>query len=329
MSLVEYSESSSSSSSSLEELVEEEEEEEEEEQVEKKKKRRRRKRNKKQLELESELQFRTENVLDGGSRGGHWKEHEDERQIGSSSVGYACSSGDVPLSGSSQDGAAYTNVSLMRDDSNRMHTASDINNSGKRMDERSRADGSLEPNTVYSDYSNSEHHPQRPKLSIEGDYSATDNRNNQQYNLQSVFATYKIQDPLATPSSFQVDPIVAKKVEDLLQTKRTHNINILEKITNNKQYRNPSIYEKLIQRMDIDEFGSNLDRSIYDPHKWIEDEFGDRLGDAQQSRHVAVQKAAHPTSPAIIDTAEMRRAIETATLKAKQLGEERFRQSDN
>lgn len=52
-------------------------------------------------------------------------------------------------------------------------------------------------------------------------------------------------------------------------------------------------------------------------------------GDAQQSRHVAVQKAAHPTSPAIIDTAEMRRAIETATLKAKQLGEERFRQSDN
>lgn len=56
-------------------------------------------------------------------------------------------------------------------------------------------------------------------------------------------------------TELQVDARVQQKVETLLNAKRTRNISILDKITGNKQYRNPSIYEKLIQRMDIDEFG--------------------------------------------------------------------------
>eukprot|EP00045_Choanoeca_perplexa_P004137 m.35663 g.35663 ORF g.35663 m.35663 type:complete len:224 (+) comp12415_c0_seq1:72-743(+) len=45
---------------------------------------------------------------------------------------------------------------------------------------------------------------------------------------------------------------------------------ILSKIQASKQFRNPSIYQKLIEQMGIDETGSNYDPTIYDPKRWTD-----------------------------------------------------------
>nr|KAG5694020.1 hypothetical protein BaRGS_002474 [Batillaria attramentaria] len=47
-------------------------------------------------------------------------------------------------------------------------------------------------------------------------------------------------------------------------------------------FRNPSIYEKLIQQFKIDEKGSNFPLDVYNPHMWSKESFYDELDKAQK-----------------------------------------------
>lgn len=61
-------------------------------------------------------------------------------------------------------------------------------------------------------------------------------------------------------------------------------------IQKHKQFRNPSIYEKLIEMLGIDQIGSNFSRSVFDPHGFKPDDYYDKLGEAQASVMERIEK---------------------------------------
>ncbi|KAG1972037.1 SAP30-binding protein [Pimephales promelas] len=58
-----------------------------------------------------------------------------------------------------------------------------------------------------------------------------------------------------------------------------------------KEFRNPSIYEKLIQFCGIDELGTNYPKDMFDPHGWSEDSYYEALAKAQKVEMDKLEKA--------------------------------------
>jgi len=54
------------------------------------------------------------------------------------------------------------------------------------------------------------------------------------------------------------------------------------KIQELKDFRNPSMYEKMISHLDIDEIGTNFPPELYDPHWWGKESYYEELGKAQK-----------------------------------------------
>ncbi|KAL5112050.1 SAP30-binding protein [Taenia crassiceps] len=52
-------------------------------------------------------------------------------------------------------------------------------------------------------------------------------------------------------------------------------------IQDNKAFRNPSIYKKLISFLDIDEKGTNFSSDVFNPYRWDANSFYDKLGEIQ------------------------------------------------
>uniref|UniRef100_A0A3P9AYA1 SAP30 binding protein n=1 Tax=Maylandia zebra TaxID=106582 RepID=A0A3P9AYA1_9CICH len=62
-------------------------------------------------------------------------------------------------------------------------------------------------------------------------------------------------------------------------------------IQQKKKFRNPSIYEKLIQFCAIDELGTNYPKDMFDPHAWSEDSYYEALAKAQKVEMDKLEKA--------------------------------------
>ena len=60
------------------------------------------------------------------------------------------------------------------------------------------------------------------------------------------------------------------------------NMDMNRLIQERKEFRNPSIYEKLIQFCDINEFGTNYPPEIYDPLQWGPESFYEELAKTQK-----------------------------------------------
>ncbi|XP_014255943.1 SAP30-binding protein [Cimex lectularius] len=73
-----------------------------------------------------------------------------------------------------------------------------------------------------------------------------------------------------------------QKIYDLTDKMQTRNVDMNTIIQQRKAFRNPSIYEKLIQFCNINEFGTNYEPSIYDPLKWGKDSYFDELAKIQK-----------------------------------------------
>ncbi|XP_053203875.1 SAP30-binding protein-like [Panonychus citri] len=67
-----------------------------------------------------------------------------------------------------------------------------------------------------------------------------------------------------------------------LHAKMKQGIDMKASIEKLKNFRNPSIYEKLITFCEIDELGTNFPKDVYDPHQWGADDFYDNLTNAQK-----------------------------------------------
>ena len=84
-------------------------------------------------------------------------------------------------------------------------------------------------------------------------------------------------EPQGTP-----DREVIEKLGKLRDRKDNKKMDMKYEIQRRKDFRNPSIYEKLIDHCGINEFGSNFPPEIFDPAGFSENSFFDRLSNAQK-----------------------------------------------
>lgn len=73
------------------------------------------------------------------------------------------------------------------------------------------------------------------------------------------------------------------KIAGLFDKMRREGLDMNAKIQRRKDFRNPSIYEKLIEFIGIDEKGSNYPPEVFDPHSWGKESFYDALDKAQKT----------------------------------------------
>ncbi|NWX59125.1 S30BP protein, partial [Promerops cafer] len=81
------------------------------------------------------------------------------------------------------------------------------------------------------------------------------------------------------------------KIEKLYERKMKEGMDMNNIIQNKKEFRNPSIYEKLIQFCSIDEIGTNYPKDMFDPHSWSEDSYYEALAKAQKIEMDKLKKA--------------------------------------
>ncbi|XP_075205739.1 SAP30-binding protein isoform X3 [Anomaloglossus baeobatrachus] len=82
-----------------------------------------------------------------------------------------------------------------------------------------------------------------------------------------------------------------EKIHKLYERKLKEGTDMNQIIQKKKEFRNPSIYEKLIQFCSIDELGTNYPKDMFDPHGWAEDSYYEALAKAQKIEMDKLEKA--------------------------------------
>ncbi|XP_061912286.1 SAP30-binding protein isoform X1 [Entelurus aequoreus] len=82
-----------------------------------------------------------------------------------------------------------------------------------------------------------------------------------------------------------------EKIHKLYERKLHGDFDTNNHIQKKKEFRNPSIYEKLIQFCSIDELGTNYPNDMFDPHGWSEDSYYEALAKAQKVEMDKLEKA--------------------------------------
>lgn len=82
-----------------------------------------------------------------------------------------------------------------------------------------------------------------------------------------------------------------EKISNLYEKMRNSNMDTNKIIQERKEFRNPSIYEKLIQFCDINELGTNYASEIFDPSQWGKESYYEELAKAQKIEMEKVEKA--------------------------------------
>jgi len=77
------------------------------------------------------------------------------------------------------------------------------------------------------------------------------------------------------------NPALQKHITEMWNRRRETGYDMNAVIQNKKMFRNPSIYEKLIQHCGIDEHGTNFPKELYDGHLFGEESYYDQLAHAQ------------------------------------------------
>ncbi|CAD7013993.1 SAP30-binding protein [Ceratitis capitata] len=113
-------------------------------------------------------------------------------------------------------------------------------------------------------------------------------------------------EPKGKPSAELVE-----KIKHLYDKMETTNMDMNRVIQGRKEFRNPSIYEKLIQYCDINEFGTNYPPEIYDPLQWGPESYYEELARIQKNEMLKRQKERKDTDK-----------IEQATALARKVEEE-------
>eukprot|EP00088_Acartia_fossae_P064343 TRINITY_DN79163_c0_g1_i1.p1 TRINITY_DN79163_c0_g1~~TRINITY_DN79163_c0_g1_i1.p1 ORF type:complete len:280 (-),score=66.52 TRINITY_DN79163_c0_g1_i1:309-1148(-) len=83
-----------------------------------------------------------------------------------------------------------------------------------------------------------------------------------------------------------------EKIEKMWRRKVDERIDFNYMIQNKKAFRNPSIYEKLIDHLSIDELGTNFPPELYDGHLFGKESYYEELAKAQKAEMDKREKAA-------------------------------------
>ncbi|XP_037978700.1 LOW QUALITY PROTEIN: SAP30-binding protein-like [Motacilla alba alba] len=81
------------------------------------------------------------------------------------------------------------------------------------------------------------------------------------------------------------------KIKKLYERKMKEGMDVNCIVQNKKEFRNPGIYEKLIQFCSIDEIGTNYPKDMFDPQSWSEDSYYEALAKAQKTEMDKLKKA--------------------------------------
>ncbi len=81
-----------------------------------------------------------------------------------------------------------------------------------------------------------------------------------------------------------------QKIARMLERKHIGNLSLNEHVQKKKDFRNPSIYEKLVGYCSIDEYGTNYPRSLFNPTSWGPESYYDALSKAQKEAHDKKEK---------------------------------------
>jgi len=85
---------------------------------------------------------------------------------------------------------------------------------------------------------------------------------------------------------------IQEKIEKMWRRKVDDRVDFNYMIQNKKAFRNPSIYEKLIEHLNIDELGTNFPPELYDGHLFGKESYYDELGKQQKIEMDKREKAA-------------------------------------
>jgi len=83
--------------------------------------------------------------------------------------------------------------------------------------------------------------------------------------------------------------------------KKNDGMDVNRYLQNKKEFRNPSIYEKLITFLGIDEHGTNFPKHIYDPSVWGPESYYDALTKAQREYSEKKEKEKRESSRAKVE----------------------------
>ena len=83
------------------------------------------------------------------------------------------------------------------------------------------------------------------------------------------------------------------KIIKMLEKKHRGKLSLNEHVQKKKDFRNPSIYEKLVLYCGIDETGTNYPRHLYNPSSWGPESYYDALAKAQKEAHEKKEKEKH------------------------------------
>jgi len=106
---------------------------------------------------------------------------------------------------------------------------------------------------------------------------------------------------------------VQENVNKLYKKKLEYNYDLNRIIQLKKEFRNPSIYEKLIQFCEIDETGTNLPKELYDGHLFGKESYYDELAKVQKLDMEKREKAAKDRNAKIEHSKEVLAAKVDAT----------------
>lgn len=81
------------------------------------------------------------------------------------------------------------------------------------------------------------------------------------------------------------------KVIALLQKEQRLGLDLNQHLQGRKDFRNPSIYEKLVTALNLDEFGTNFPEHLYNPKGWGEESHYTNLLEAQKKAYEKKEKA--------------------------------------
>ena len=90
--------------------------------------------------------------------------------------------------------------------------------------------------------------------------------------------------------SRQCKPELQSKITNLLKKQRQRNIRLNESVQKRKDFRNPSLYEKLVTFLGLDELGSNFEHRTFDETNWGSDCYFDALGRLQKEQYDKKEK---------------------------------------
>ena len=85
--------------------------------------------------------------------------------------------------------------------------------------------------------------------------------------------------------------VLQEKVVSLLQKEQKLGLDLNKHLQTRKDFRNPSIYEKLVSMCDLDEFGTNFPEHLYNPKDWGEESHYNNLLESQKKAYEKREKA--------------------------------------